>query len=478
MALPTNPRQPITPSNWEPIYKQMAEFDCWYSGDLSRLANHYAFSIHDSNDRISEFWAQVVKSQIATVTHVPIAGDISSTSAALLFSEHPKIKAENPETQARLDEIISLNGFNNTLLEAAEVASALGGVFLKLNWDSSLANYPIISIAQPDTAWFDCQFGIITGITFSKEVAEDNKYRTYRLLEYHTPGRIENALYVSRNSKEIGDRIPLNSIAETADLQDIIDTGITGLAAWYVPNIKPNKAHRGLPVGASDYQGILSLMNSLDEAMTSLIRSIRLGQMRIYAPEAYFQKKGNTFTFDTFREAYMGLNIPIGDNPQEIKVEQAEIRAEEHINSALNYMRQIYNSASYSPQSFGLDINGQAESGTALNIRERKSFITTAKKAEYWQPVIRQILEAALIIDRLHLRNSTTPSSISVEMQDSVKSDISTVAIALRDLSIASAISTYQKVKTVHPDWEEDMVTEEVDRILNEQGLSVPNIAA
>ena len=96
----------------------------------------------------------------------------------MLFSEHPRIKipeahTETPDaaasaSQERLDEILSAGDVYATLLEASEICSAMGGIFLKVNWDKGLASWPILSIAQPDAALPEFRFGILTGCTFWK----------------------------------------------------------------------------------------------------------------------------------------------------------------------------------------------------------------------------------------------------------------------------------------------------------------------
>ena len=75
-----------------------------------------------------------------TSTHVPIASDIAQTSASLLFSTPPELKttldgAAGRANQAWLDELID-DGFHTRLLEAAEMCSALGGVYLRIVWDT------------------------------------------------------------------------------------------------------------------------------------------------------------------------------------------------------------------------------------------------------------------------------------------------------------------------------------------------------
>ena len=52
----------------------------------------------------------------------------------------------------RLFEILEGNGIDNTILEAAEVASAIGGVYLRPTWDRDVSDDPILTIVHQDYA--------------------------------------------------------------------------------------------------------------------------------------------------------------------------------------------------------------------------------------------------------------------------------------------------------------------------------------
>lgn len=84
--------------------------------------------------------------------HIPLAADIANTSASLLFSEPPAFTVEDTTPQTRLDELTEAGSVANTLLEAAEVAAALGGVFLRVTWDASLAARPLLTAVHADSA--------------------------------------------------------------------------------------------------------------------------------------------------------------------------------------------------------------------------------------------------------------------------------------------------------------------------------------
>src|SRR5699024_6123140 len=113
--------------------------------------------------------------------------------------------------------------------------------------------------------------------------------------------------------------------------------------------------------------------------------------------------------------------------------------------------------------SAGLDISGQAESGTALNIRERKSLRTTETKKTYWWHALNDMVRAGLRLDAAVFKSGANPEAeISVEMPDNSQPDVSQMADILERLERAGAVSTQTKVALLHPDWTPEQVEEEV----------------
>lgn len=466
MPLPTDPRQPIIPERLEGIYDKLREWSALYSSDPNQLATYYSGKVYDGTPR-GRFWARVEQAERSTMLHVPIAKDISTASADLLFSEKPKVTFQTPSTQERFEEISTGINFWSRIIEAAETCSALGGVYLKINWDKALTPYPILSIAQADMAIPEFKFGILQAVTFWT-VLEEEGSTVWRLLERHEKGVILTGLYKGTPS-ELGKEVPLTYREETAHLTPVITTGIDDILVRYVPNMMPNNLFRGSDLGKSDYAGLEGLMDALDEIYTSLLRDVRLGQGRIIVPETMVDQHGK-FSLD--KEVFTIVPVGITDFdslPKLVDCNQFEIRADQHIKAALEIMDRIISGAGYSPQTFGLKIEGRAESGTALTIRERRSFVTSAKKAVFWKSALEQIIELMLIVDRQMLGASVSPERPTVEIQDSVQHDITQVAQSITLIRNAGAASTKTLVKTLHPDWTDDQVDLEVQEILREK---------
>ena len=216
--LPTDPKV-----SWPPamdVFTTIREHAAWYSGDPHQLADFYGDSANNTKTR-GDWWNRFWRRQSGNQSlfpkkqmHIPIAGDIASTSADLLFAEAPSFKipeAEKKEgqqstsaspTQDRLEEIVEDGGIHNSLLEAADLASGLGGVYLRPTWDAEISPRPILTLVHHDRAVPDFRFGVLVGVTFWEVIAIDGT--TYwRYLERHEAGTIEYGLYEGpRSSRE------------------------------------------------------------------------------------------------------------------------------------------------------------------------------------------------------------------------------------------------------------------------------------
>jgi A118 family predicted phage portal protein len=463
----------------------MQEWAAWYSGDTERLADYYRYVCGYSNTTKGRFWGKTYDDENRPLLHVPIAGDIAGVSADLLFSEEPTIEiteasdgnSEAQRAQERLDEIIEQSGFISTMISAAEISAALGGCYLKVDWDNDWYSVPIVTICQPDVAF--PTFGIagdLRSISFVREV-ERTQSKVWRHIEYREAGLIENALFEGSDTS-LGRRMPLNSHESTLGLQDVVATRIDDVLVRYIPNRIPNRLFRGSPFGMSDYAGQEPLMDALDETFSLWIDDIRRARGRIIVPEQWLEKddRSGKFMFNEDRTVFVRLpNMgPPGEEGSPLTVQQFAIRAQEHQQTAIELLDRIITSSGYSPQSFGLSIEGRAESGTALRIRERKSLKTQQKKAAHFKPRVEDILYLALQVDRLYL-NSDTPIVYRphITFADSIQESMDELSKAVLTINQAEAASIQTKVEMLHPEWGYDQVQAEVKRIMDESGRTV-----
>jgi hypothetical protein len=536
MPLPDDPQTPWPPHGWSPQFAKIREHAAWYSGDPEQLQGYYGGAdarLATSTGWFRRFWRRVGSSGDPGRSggnlrglHVPIAGDIATTSADLIFSEAPGFtipeasggevrtdaEGEAPEDQGdratstseavaaqdRLNDLIEEMGIHNTLLEAAETSAALGGVYLRPTWDQAVIDRPILQVIHPDHAVPEFRFGMLVAVTFWRTfIAEQGSSRIYRHLERHEDGVILHAMYEGGPDR-LGNRIPLTEHPETQALAESLSDGdeitlpgeLKGILVRYVPNVLPNRLFRGSPMGRSDLQGCEGMMDALDETWTSWVRDIRLGAARLIVADEYLDKGGigwgpggdlQRFTqgggqFNIDQEVFTPLAMdPASREGGGIEEVQFAIRTTEHQVAALQLVREIVTKAGYAPQSFNPEHEGTAESGTAIRLRERKSFITKAKKERYFRTPLEETLELLLYLDRVVWQRPTPVLRPRVAFQDSVAPELGELAQTASLLRAAEAASVEVRVRTVHPEWGDEEVAGEVTKIQSEAAVAVPS---
>ncbi|MCX4824236.1 phage portal protein [Streptomyces sp. NBC_01142] len=474
------------PPAWIAYYDAMRIDDAWYSGDRQRLAH-----VHSNHKRPTErrrLWGRKPfenrPDRRDHRLHVPLAGDIASTSADLLFADMPTITVEDKATQDRLDQLLDEGRAQQVFLGAAEQAAALSGVFLRVTWDRDLAPRPLLTVMQPDGAVPEFRFGMLRAVSFWRELDGSTESTVWRHFERHESGRIVHALYEGTR-ENVGRRVPLTEHPDTADLVDSLDgdgdgitTGIRDLTAAYIPNMLPNRLHRGSPIGRSDYAApIYDLFDALDETWTSWMRDIRLARARLIVPDGYMRNEGagRGASFDDDREVWHSLKMPPNEGAG-ITLNQFDIRVEEHRATAEATMRQAAQAAGYSPQSFGLDGDGQPVTATEVDSRDQRSMVTRRKKAGYWRHGVADMCHVMLQLDAKLFGQRITPARPRVEFGDGIAESEQSTATTLDLLNRAGAVSTSTKVKILHPDWDDTAIRPEVDAILAETGVVVPDL--
>ncbi|MFA9432933.1 capsid protein [Egicoccus sp. AB-alg2] len=490
----------------------MQEADAWFSGDVDRLRNFYGTTGTGTSSHLPgfaggapgkvRFWPRRAADRAPNRTqiHVPIAADIASTSADLLFSEQLRFPIPGAAdggnraasvTQDRLDVLVDEGGILTSLIEAAEVCSALGGVYIRAVWDDrDRLPMPTLTVVHADAAFPEWRWGRLSTVTFWTVLLDENG-KVWRHLERHEPGVILHGLYVGERDT-LGKREAMSAHPHTEALLDgddrtydestkiltveLPDSLRNELTVRYVPNVRPNRRHRHTLHGRSDYDGTYSLMDALDETWSSWMRDLRLGQARVVVSQDALTPKGRGkgATLDIDQEVFTGLDMePTVDGKPMIEQIQFAIRTKDHADTAFALVERIVSTAGYSPQSFGLHIEGRAESGSALRIREGKTLRTGGRKQRYWTPETVDLLEVLLVLDRDVYGSPVEPDRPAIRWGDSLVDDPQEQATTVEMLRRAQAASIRTRVQMVQPELEGQALEDEVARIQAEEGVTV-----
>jgi A118 family predicted phage portal protein len=514
MPLPGNGQTwpPAQLTNILPLY---ATWNAWWTGNPDQLASLYGgrtgydptstgfFASDAGGFRATVgralqrwFWGEATRGPDRRVKlHVPIAAELCQASADLLFSDTITVEAEDQATQDRLAQLID-DGFHTEIATAAEVAAALGGVYLRVTWDETVSpDAPFLTHVDADQAIPEFMWGRLTAVTFWQVVARDGK-TVWRHLERHEldtqgNGIILHGLYEGADEK-LGHVVPLTDQPATAPLATIVNSfgaissESPGLCVRYVPNQRPNRRWRtdqlGRNFGRSDLDGPEQLMDALDEVYTSWMRDIRLGKARIMIARQLLDNAGtgSGSAFNAEQEAYAAVNMLQGDNvslKDMITETQFAIRWAEHKETASQLVLDILQAAGYSAETFGLyDGGGNTRTATEVEAKQQRSLLTRDRKIREWRPALQGILEKLLWVDQAIFNSKVKPAAPDVAFPDAVQESQLTLAQTAAALRAADAASDETLVGMLHPDWDEDDIADEVKRIqAQRQASPVPD---
>lgn len=449
-------------SNWPPAeqkdhWEQVEYFRARYENDAEYLVKNNTLW----HDRAGIF------------TPVPLAREMARLSSALLFSKTPKITLEG--YQDELDALVEENALASFLQEWGQYVAAMGRGGLRVIWDAESSDKPIISFLHEDQIIWDERHGKIVrgGVAVIERAYKTSIGNTdvFRLLEEHTTGLVTRELYKGSWDK-LGFMVPLDTLvrddgglsdarlAEFADLKDSEETGLDTPTLIRWDNVAG---------GDSDIQALGSMLDRLDEYESLLTDKVRKSIPRIFAHRSLANENGRIDVDDVILVGEQSNILPTPDanRPTGLPIEtvQPALQSAEHIAVIQHLIELCIATAGRSLASYGLDDGGAAPSGTALKLRQSRTLLDNSSKAPRAIEAVTQAVAVALAMDLG--QSDVRALRPKVELGDGLPSDEAETARTIAALTGAEAISTVEKVRKQHPDWNEFEIEEEVERIEN-----------
>ena len=517
---------PADDTSWPPPqaqdrYARFPKLSAWYSGDPDKLASAYtgsAVSQTVGQDGIvrrvanairATFWGTTLSAEVSTKRHLPVAQDIATLSADLLFSDPPTVrvlgpmveqtnaegkteKVPGPETvaaQARLDWLLDRNGFHNLLLAGAEVGAALGSTGLRIAWDKTqLRDRPLLTRADADAMIPLYSWGQLVGVIFWQVVSSGNG-AVWRHLELHEGGKVYHGLYKG-DGTNLGKRQPLGMMPRFAGLAQLVDDegAITVLAdggktATSVANVLPDPLDRLSYAGRSDYTpGVLDLFDAIDKAYSQMMETVDDAKSRLLIADSMLEKQGpgGGVSFDLNQRIFQRVKVPPAEKEGgglPIEKVQFDMHIEEYI-SLIEFLasKAVYEAGYTSPKS--QDEAGAPMTATEWAGRNRRSMVTRDKKVRYWQTEMEELLGSFLRIDVQEFTPRYDPAlpgqwatgqpvkayPVEVKFPEAVQPtqiELAATAKALKD----AGESIYEIQRVLHPDWSETELETNIARI-------------
>jgi len=448
-------------------FKKLMEYDAWYSSDVNEINQFYLDNKGtDGFNSVGQlFYGKT--SNLKKMTHIPIANKISREKSLLLFGEMPKFTTKEEKDYEILLNLIDDTNIGSKLLSSAEMCSAYGSVFIKPAWNKKVKDSVFPYIEKTHNATGKFYEGYLEEVTFIKTYIDDEDNNIiYRLGETYTnDGKIIYDLYKG-DKKEVGVPVSLETIDQTSSLTDK-STGIDRCLAVYFKN-----AFSQTSKGRSDYQGMTQLFETLDLISTSFKNEIKLSEAKATIPEQLLPVDDDGNVIGNFDDSLF-VRV-IGDISTDLKIElfQPKIRAEEFKVAYATVLEQIVTMVGFSPQTFGLNIKGQSESGKSLTKREKATYDTKALSEREWKIPLQRLMENLLLLQgKIFKEELSSDVKINVEFNDSISNDIESTSEALQKIKLAECASVETMIKIMHPDWTEKQVVEEKEKIDKEKKI-------
>jgi hypothetical protein len=527
------------PEPFDVAFARFRELDAWWTGDTATLQSIYSTSAgtHVVNGQsyrggvvgtLSKWWwgQPIATDEQRMKMHLPLAADLCTLSADLLFGEAPQVLFRKPataeaptdgvetvaapwrhEAQDRLDQIIASDEAHAEWLLSGEYAAALGGAYVTVAWDPTISDHVFPKAYAADCVIPTFRHGRLVAARLWSEYREGNE--VYRLIEDHTPGVIEYGLYRGTD-KDLGGLVPMGTRSETAHYESLrnesdlevaianpaalplsvkIGTGTERLAVVYMPNARPVRDWRKLGplqyLGRSDLDGIQDLLDKVDQVWSSLMRDVDNGQGRLVVAEEALDlaAPGEGATFDTYRQVFTKIGATLGksaDGGMPIEQVQFDIRVEEHMATFDGLLRRIASTIGYSEAHLGLEGATGTQTATEITADLSDSERTRDKKAMYARLAMSRWALAALEIDAAVFGGdalgdlTVAPDVVFAPVS---QADPEKLARTAQLLDAARAASRKEIVRSLHPDWDEPDIDAEVERIKQEMGTPAPDPA-
>lgn len=357
-----------------------------------------------------------------------------------------KNETEDTSKTKLLNDILLDNNINEVIKKSVLTESWGKKFAWKINYDKNVSDYAIVTMYNPLEYNSVYKYGRLQKIIFI------NKIDNYELEEEYGKGYIDYYLY---RVNDDGTRIPceLNEIDDTKDLkrQEFNDKNL--ILAGEKKNDK------------SDYDGLISEFDALDETWSQLMDEIRLGRSEIYVPENLLTAK----TFDKFRKNYPVLAPDMKENGKnEITHIQPDIRSEEYAKTISVLVNNIITVDGLSPFTLGIDDGvGANASGDSLAKREAASLRTREDMVKTWEAFLKEMFTKILLGNDYFNQKVSTEYNIKVTFEDYMTPSREEIIAQTTALKGADIIDTEKALDDIYGDL---LTEEEKTRILANTG--------
>ena len=402
----------------------------------------------------------------------PLASVLASAFADFLFSEEPTVRAADEKDQEALNRIVESNNFAAQLHHAEEICVSEGEVWYKIYTDSAMNDAPSIDWVSRRSVipyWRNKQ--LVAAVFWEQVAVEDDD--VYRRVEVYLDGETHNRLYLG-DKDHLGRAIDLEQRYETDGYADVWRHGLPILAGRVL-----NKQGLDWRLGESIYEKVEDLLFSLNETVSIGQENTRLtAKKRLFVAGKLTQQNWEFDAGDDIIQVNQQDEELGADKTPPISAVEYSYDAEPLLKHKEDQINTILARVGLIPQIVGNNIDGQAESGTAIRLRFLPTVNASAGKARGWDDVTPKVLQLLMRVDALgtelygYGRPYVDPMALPTFQRGTILPTDQTELIQNEATAVTAGVRSQETaIRNLNPGWDDDKVLEELQRIQQQDSL-------
>lgn len=440
----------------------------WYRGDPSELDQFFKQTARDAVAQ-ARFWAAVPSEDLRIrKIHSGLPAIITETLAGIVTADLDGIDLEQEGLQQLWDDVSTDNHFDKLLGEAVNETLVAGDGAFKLTVDPEVSEFPLIEFFSGEQVEFKRTRGRLQEVVFYSDYLVESK--TYRLRETYGRGFVKYVLLDER-----GKEVPLATVQELADLQDVTFTGNFIMAVPLMFFKSPKWKGRG----KSLFDNKNDSFDALDEVISQWVDAVRAGRVQKYIPMDLIPKGPDPRNPDVmvpmkpnpFDNQFIKLNAVIAEKDKGlIDTIQPKIYYEAFVSTYANVLDMCLQGI-VSPSTLGIDLK-KLDNAEAQREKEKATLYTRGKIIEVLNQVIPQLVNVTLkVYDTMKGKNADDYIS-SVTFGEYASPDFGSVVEVVSKAKLSGIMSIEQVIEELYGDsWTDEEKAAEVLRLKVESGM-------
>ncbi|MHB8061266.1 MAG: capsid protein [Ruminiclostridium sp.] len=443
----------------------------WYRGDASELEQFYKQTAIDPVSK-GRFWAAVPTDGLAIrKIHSGLPSLLADRLSDIVIADLDGIELKNQAETDLWREISKDNKADKLLGEAITETLTAGDGAFKITVDTDVTQYPMIEFYSGDHVDYTRKRGRLQEVIFYTDYAV--KEKEYRLAETYGKGYIRYKLYDSA-----GKEVALNTVSETAALQDITFAGDFIMAVSLMFFKSPKWKGRGKSLFDSKSDNF----DALDEVISQWIDAVRSGRVQKYIPEDLIPKNPETGALlkpNPFDNQFIAIGSSMAEDiKNKIETVQPQIMYEAFVASYASIL-DVCLQGIISPSTLGIDLK-KTDNAESQREKEKATLYTRGKIIDALNEVIPQLVDVVLKVYDTMSNKAAGEYEASVTFGEYASPGFDSVVETVGKAKSYGIMSIERCVEELYGDtWTDADKAEEVARLKAEQAtvMDEPSVA-